>query len=210
MRKIMAGLATLGLLLAVLGMAATTAQADDLSFGIGYTVHRGAPGTTVDIGGEKVPADLVGRTCNVGLMSENNRSIHPGNDVIITSASSVTFKDVESQAAAKTYPAQPITLGPELDADLRFGKNGVTSSGFKVTVDCPPPLTTTVPPTTEPPVTTTEPPLTTTEPPVTPTEPPVTTVPPTTVKPPVVNVNPPTIILAPPAPPTPAVPDYNG
>lgn len=195
MRKIMAGLATLGLLLAVLGMAATTAQADDLSFGIGYTVHRGAPGTTVDIGGEKVPADLVGRTCNVGLMSENNRSIHPGNDVIITSDGSVTFGNVESQVAAKTYPGQSLTLGSSIDADLRFGRNGVTSSGFQVMIDCPPP------------------PTTTTVPPTTTTEPPVTTVPPTTVKPPATTVAPPTVVLIPPAKPavpTPAEPTFTG
>jgi hypothetical protein len=199
MRKTLAAIATLGLLLAALGLAAGPANADDLSFGIGYKIRRGAPGTTVDIGGTDVPASLQGRTCDVSLMTENNESIHPGNDVIITSDGSVTFRNVESQVEAKTYPGQPLTLGSTIDADLRFGRNGVTSSGFQIMVDCPPPPTTTVPPTT-----TTEPPVTTT------TEPPVT-VPPTTAKPPVTE--PPTVIILPPAkpaPPVPAEPTFTG
>lgn len=206
MRKIMAAIATLGLLLAVLGMAAGTAQADDLSFGIGYTVKRGAPGTSVPIGGMKVPAELQGRTCDTTLMSENNSSVHPGNDVILRSGDSrVVFQDVESKPSAQSFKGAQLVLGSEVTAQLRFGRNGVTSSGFQVTLECLPPPTTTVPPTTEPPVTTTEPPVTTTVP-----EPPVTTVPPTTVKPPVVVVHPPTIIVAPPAPPVPAEPSFPG
>jgi hypothetical protein len=177
MRKIIGGLATLGLLAAVLAMAATTAQASDLSFKVGYTIMRGPVGSLVDIGGENVPEDLQGRTCDVALSTSNNGSVHVGNDVIISSGDgSVTFKNVESKANQdQTYPAQPLTLGGALSAQLRFGKDKVTSSGFGVTVDCPPPPT--VPPTTEPPTTlppTTEPPVTvppTTEPPT--TEPPV-------------------------------------
>ena len=171
MRKIIGGLATLGLLAAVLTMAATTAQASDLSFEVGYTIKRGPVGSLVDIGGKNVPEDLQGRTCDVTLMTENNDSIHNGNDVIISSGDgSVTFKNVESEANKNTtYPAQSLTLGGALSAQLRFGEDKVTSSGFQVMVDCPPPPT--VPPTTEPPTTlppTTEPPVTvppTTEPP---------------------------------------------
>jgi hypothetical protein len=133
----------------------------------------------------------------VSLTTENNESIHPGNDVIISSASSVTFKNVESQVEAKSYPAKEITLGSELDADLRFGQNGVTSSGFQVTVDCPPPPTT-IPPTTEPPVTTAPP---TSEPP--------TTEPPTT-KPPKKEHPPTTLPPAQPAPPVPGEPTFTG
>ena len=195
MRRIMAGIATLGLLIGAFGLAAGPANADDLSFGIGYQIRRGAPGTTTDIGGAAVPADLQGRTCDVAPMTENNESIHPGNDVIITSDGSVTFGNVESQVAAKTYPGQSLTLGSSIDADLRFGRNGVTSSGFQVMIDCPPP------------------PTTTTVPPVTTTEPPVTTVPPTTVKPPATTVAPPTVVLIPPAKPavpTPAEPTFTG
>jgi len=195
----MAAIATLGLLFAAFGLVAGPANADDLSFGIGYTVERGAPGTSVSIGGTKVPADLRGRTCEVALEAGNNGSNHLGNDIIIVSASTATFSNVEDQGSgSKMYPAQKLTLGDAVTASLRFGPDKVTSSGFQVTIDCPPPPTT-VPPTTEPPVTT--------------TEPPVTVPPTTTVEPPATTEAPPTVVLLPPAKPavpTPAQPTFTG
>jgi hypothetical protein len=214
MKKLLAGLAILALWGGLFAVVGGTAGADEdgFSFKVGYQVKRGKPGTSVQIGAAKVPIGLQGRTCTVSLMSENNSSLHPKNDVIVRSGGdSVTFPNVEMSKDAQTFEgASPLTLGVEVLADMRFGSDGVTSSGFVLTIEClPPPTTTTVPATTVPP--TTEPPVTTTVPPT--TEPPVT-VPPTTVKPPpppVVVVKPPTVVVvAPPAPTVEEVPLYNG
>ena len=53
-----------------------------------YGVVRGAPGTSVVVAAQKVPADLVGSECDVVLVGANNESVHPGNDLTVTSAGS--------------------------------------------------------------------------------------------------------------------------
>ena len=220
MRKLLAGLLLLALAVGVVGVAG--AGADSLSFKIGYEVRRGPVGTETQIGAVDVPEGLRGHTCDVSLMSENNESEHEGNLVVVRSGDDEAWfrgpltRDGEShrgveyaEAAMRFEGSEPLTLGIEIVADMEFGVDEVTSSGFVVSFECVPPPTTTVP-TTVAPTTTTEPPVATTVPPT--TEPPsTTTVPPTTVKPPVVVVTPPTVIVvAPPAPPVQEVPQYNG
>jgi len=220
MRKLLAGLLLLALAVGVVGVAG--AGADSLSFKIGYEVRRGPVGTETQIGAVDVPEGLRGHTCDVSLMSENNESEHEGNLVVVRSGDDEAwfrgplarngedYRGVEyAEAAMRFEGSEPLTLGIEIVADMEFGVDEVTSSGFVVSFECVPPPTTTVP-TTVAPTTTTEPPVATTVPPT--TEPPsTTTVPPTTVKPPVVVVTPPTVIVvAPPAPPVQEVPTYNG
>lgn len=222
MRKLLAGLLLLALAVGVVGVAG--AGADSLSFKIGYEVRRGPVGTETQIGAVDVPEGLRGHTCDVSLMSENNESEHEGNLVVVRSGDDEAWfrgplaRDGEShrgveyaEAAMRFEGSEPLTLGIEIVADMEFGVDEVTSSGFVVSFECVPPPTTTVP-TTVAPTTTTEPPVTTVPPTVPTTDDPYHLVPPELTLPPAPPPvkPPPVIVVAPPAPPVQEAPDYNG
>jgi hypothetical protein len=108
-----------------------------------------------------VPADLQGLQCSVEATAENQSSVHPGNDLIVSSGSdSVTLSDVERAAGVTTTADGPLTLGTEVVVTLSLGPDGVFSGGLIVTIECGPTTTTTTPSettTTTVPVTTTIP-----------------------------------------------------
>jgi hypothetical protein len=97
----------------------------------------------------QVPADLQGLLCSVEAVAENQSSIHPSNDLIVSSGSdSVTLSDVERAAGVTTTADGELTLGTEVVVTLSLGPDGVFSGGLTVTVECGLPTTTTVPVTT--------------------------------------------------------------
>ncbi len=117
------------------------------------------PGVRTVLATMAVPGDLVGQVCSVESRAENNSSVHPGNDLVITSGSaSATLSDIESSPGAVTTAAGTMTLGDEVTVTLVMGPDGVFSAGATavVVLECSPPPTTTTtaaPTTTVPPST---------------------------------------------------------
>ena len=129
---------------AVAGLAATPAGAQDHpSFDIPLdTVVRGDEGSEHLLETASVPEEDHGRGCDVVVAGENNNSVHPNNDIIVTSGdSSVEVLDVEREPEAVTEATGTLTLGEEITVSLRLGSDGVFSGGLIVTVDCPVPPT---------------------------------------------------------------------
>ncbi|MEM7340472.1 MAG: hypothetical protein AAF467_17580 [Actinomycetota bacterium] len=101
-------------------------------------VTRGNPGETVTVAQQAVPAELVGRVCDVRIESENGSSVHPGN-VVITTTGGVSHETpgVEDGSGAKVIDVESVALGDTVTVQIRFGEDGVSSLGFSVLVDCP-------------------------------------------------------------------------
>ena len=124
-----------------------------------YTVVRDEPGTETSLGSWAVPADLQGRSCVAMSTPENNSSIHPGNDLRIVSASTITLVDVEG-TGDPVGSTDEIMLGDEVEVILEMGPDGVYSAGLAISFDCPAPPTTTTTTTTSTSTTTTVAPTT--------------------------------------------------
>jgi LPXTG-motif cell wall-anchored protein len=179
---------TLGGILAVVALIAgagrATAQADVIVIPVD-TVVRGVPvGSLTELASAPVAPELVGATCTGDAIGRNNEtSVHPGNDLIVTTgSSSAVLHDVEREPGVVTETVGELTLGEVITVTLRMGPDQTFSGGLVLSFDCQPPppetTTTTAPPettTTAPPeTTTTAPPATTT------TAPPETTTTPST------------------------------
>lgn len=162
---------SIALLLAILLAVSTpSAGAQDLVVP-SYGVVRGDPGSTATVGSATVPAALVGQECDLRLAGENNESIHPDNDLTVTTGSeSYTFADIESVAFGAGAVDGTMVLGETVTLTLTFGPDGVTSGGYAIAYTCEPPPSTTVAP---PPTTINEPPTTFGPPPTLPPTPPV-------------------------------------
>lgn len=140
------GLGRLGVIAALaLSFAIPSAGAQDgrVEIPVG-TVVRTAPGVTTVLGIAPVPDALVGTSCGVSTRAENNRSVHPGNDLIVESGGDrVRLSDVEGGAGKVTTADSALTLGTEVRITLIMGPDGVFSGGASafVVVDCTPPTT---------------------------------------------------------------------
>jgi hypothetical protein len=126
------------------------------------TVVRAPEGSITDFEPiVEVPAEDQGRECSVVAIARNQQSVHPGNDLIVTSGSSqVVIPDVESEPGATVEGEGTLVLGATIVVSLRMGPDERFSAGIDVTVHCPVDETTTT--TTEVTTTTTEPTTTTT------------------------------------------------
>jgi uncharacterized repeat protein (TIGR01451 family) len=122
------------------------------------TVIYEPPGSLTVLADVETPPELIGATCLGFAAAENQESVHPNNDIIIETGSSVaTLEDVEGTPNKVTDATGSITLGPTVKLTLHMGEDGVFSGGLVVVIDvnCTPPTTT--PPTTEAPPTTVPP-----------------------------------------------------
>lgn len=125
----------------------------------------GDEGDVVEVARVAVDSHLVGATCTGTPTVTNNESMHPGSDLIISSAgTTVVVTDFESAAGKVSSTTSQLVLGETITASVRLGPHGVASlSGDTVVVATmcqPEPTTTTTTP--EPTTSTTQPPVTTT------------------------------------------------
>jgi hypothetical protein len=127
------------LLLPAAALAQTT---EGFSFDLPHQVIRGETGTTHALGAFEVPSNLVGASCTFEAVADNNISVHPGNDVIMSSGGdSVTLPNIERAPGAVTPSNGSITLGDTINVTLFLGTDngngrGVYSGGFTVNVIC--------------------------------------------------------------------------
>jgi hypothetical protein len=127
------------LLLPAAALAQTT---EGFSFDLPHQVIRDDTGTTHALGAFDVPSNLVGSSCTFEAVADNNISVHPGNDVIMSSGGdSVRLPNIERAPGAVTPSNGPITLGDTINVTLFLGTDngngrGVYSGGFTVNVSC--------------------------------------------------------------------------
>lgn len=144
------------------------------------------PGSVVPAGSVSTPGALVGTTCSTTISTANQSSIHPDNDLLLsTGGQTARIEDVEDFTDGTNSWLVDLTLGSTIEIAVVMGPDGITSLGFSVVVDCSKPLVGSTVPVLASSVTTTIPATTTTEPPTTapPTTEPPTTEPPTTSAP---------------------------
>lgn len=122
-----------------------------------------APGSLTVIATVNTPPELVGQSCEGVAVAENGRSVHPNNNLILTSGTSETvLADVEGASYKVTPAAGAITLGETVTVTLEMGPHGIFSGGLAILIDVectPPPTTTTTSTTTTTTTTTTAPPV---------------------------------------------------
>lgn len=128
--------AVVGLFAMVAAAFNPAAGAQDISIDTGGVAY-GAEGEIIVIADQAVDASLVGQTCTGTVSVGNNESVHPNNDLIITSGDlSVTIPNVEEGANDISTGTGSVLLGETIRVELQFGADGVTSGGLTLTFDC--------------------------------------------------------------------------
>ncbi len=155
--------------------AAPAGATDDLVIPVDSVV-RGDPGDVIGVADLPVEADLVGASCDIDLVWENNSSTHPDTDLIVTTDGVVTtIADVETTPEGVVASGATVIIGETVKVEIRLGAHGVSSGGLTMNFACvkdvtattvAPTTTTIAPTTTTLAPTTTEAPSTTTEVPV--------------------------------------------
>lgn len=136
--------AAIAAVLLVVGLA-TTVGASSSNYEIVVSVStevRAAFGTVTVLETADVPPELVGKQCNVEAESENQTSVHPGNDLVVESESQVILSDVEAVPGGTVTAIESMLLGDQIVISLVMGPDTVFSAGIVVRVDCPPETTT--------------------------------------------------------------------
>jgi LPXTG-motif cell wall-anchored protein len=127
---------------ALLAYASPVAAQDSDTFTIVVEgVLTGAEGDVAEVVNQPVAAALVGETCTVTGQSENNGSVHPGNNLIIaTGSSSTTVAGTEDTPGQIVNGTGSVVLGESVVVSVEFGPDGVTSGGVTLTFACQPAL----------------------------------------------------------------------
>ena len=99
------------------------------------TVVRSAPGSEIDLRRVPTPDALIGATCEVSAQSENQSSVHPGNDLIVAG---VVLSDVEASPGGVVNANEVVQLVEFIVISLIMGPDGVFSAGVTVTFECVP------------------------------------------------------------------------
>lgn len=146
MRTAQLGLRIAVAALAVFALVATPAGAGtDISIKFDELVF-GKPGSVVRVTQVDVDADLVGKTCTLSVLAENQASVHLGNDLIVsTGDSQAIIVGVEDKANDGTNQTYNMVVGPTITLDMRIGPDGMSSLGFGLSFDCVLPVTTIAP-----------------------------------------------------------------
>ena len=102
---------------------------DDLIFG--------APGSVILLAEVAVDEELVGQTCQLAVIAENQSSVHIGNDLIVsTGTSQAVIVGVEDEANGGTNRTYEMVVGPTVMVQIRIGQDGMSSLGFGLSFDC--------------------------------------------------------------------------
>lgn len=132
-----------GAILAATLAVAPSAHADDVIVTLDQVVY-GTAGQVVVLETRDVDAALVGTTCTASYTGENNSSVHPGTDLLISSgAAQLVLSGVEDVAGATTSGSSSILLGPTVSVAVRLGPDAMSSLGATLSLTCTPPTTTT-------------------------------------------------------------------
>lgn len=140
-------LAMLGAVLLVVLTLPASVQASHAFIEISIPVDtavRAPEGTTTELATADVPAEFAHHFCMVNAHAENQKSVHPGNDLLVRSGTSqVVLADVESEPGGIIEAAELLKLGDVITVSLIMGPDSVFSAGIEVTVECVPDESTT-------------------------------------------------------------------
>ena len=120
------------------GSAAAVAGDEEFTIVIPIDTVVFAPeGSTTVLATAPVGEAFAGHLCSVATRAENQESVHPGNDLIVESGSSlVTLEDVEGTAGGVVVGEGELELGSEIVVSLIMGPDAVFSAGFEVHLVC--------------------------------------------------------------------------
>jgi hypothetical protein len=108
------------------------------------TVVRAPEGSETVLSTTQTPEEFVGETCEVTAQSENQSSVHPGNDLVVESGGNqIVLPDVEAEPGGVVTATGTLVLAEEIVIFLIMGPDEVFSAGIEVRFQCPPPATTT-------------------------------------------------------------------
>lgn len=127
------------------GSAAAVAGDEEFTIVIPLdTVVTAPEGSTTVLATAPVGEEFAGHVCSVATRAENQESVHPGNDLIVESGSSlVTLENVEGTAGGVVVGEGELELGSEIVVSLIMGPDAVFSAGFEVHLVCSPAQATT-------------------------------------------------------------------
>ncbi len=113
-------------------------------------IVRSPAGSVVRADSVDVADAMVGAQCAMDVVTRNQVSVHPGNDLIVTTGSSqAVIVGVEDTANRDINQDYSMVLGPTIDVDMRIGGDGMSSLGFELVFRCaeptPPPTVADVP-----------------------------------------------------------------
>jgi len=117
------------------------ASADQIVVEVPHQVVSGlSPGTEFLLAEQSVALEHQGLVCSGQIAAQNNASVHPGNDLrVSTGDSAVVLSDVEGSANKITPLATPITLGSDIHIHLIMGADERFSGGMHLELQCEPP-----------------------------------------------------------------------
>ena len=134
-RRLAGAMTIMVLLISVVGVAPVGAV-ETLTLDQDRVVY-GEEGSTFELAEAAIVADRIGSLCTMRVHAENQFSVHPGNDLLITTGGTQTvIEDIEAEPDADRDLSAGVVLGPVLVVELRFGPHQVSSMGFDLSVDC--------------------------------------------------------------------------
>lgn len=142
------------------------------------SVVTGPSGSVVTLAVVDSDASQVGLQCRAVYEADNNGSVHPGTDLLVSSGGrTIVLADIEAAAGAVTTGSGDLVLGPTITIAVRLGPDQIASMGAALSLTCALPATTSTAAPTTLPTTSTLPDVTvaTDLPPVPTTAAPVTT-----------------------------------
>jgi hypothetical protein len=148
-RRTLALIASAGAVISLLAVLAVPAKAAPETFDVAIPINTivfAAEGSVTQVASIDIDPQFAGQICDVTARSENQASVHPGNDLVVSSDSSeVTIPNVEGQAGGTVDAQGTLVLGSQVVVSLVMGPDGVFSAGMNVHLVCdlPPSSTTT-------------------------------------------------------------------
>ncbi len=123
--------------LLVIGVVATQASAAQRITIANDGILIAEPGSVLDIAEVDVDPSQVGMRCTVEVISQNQASVHLGNDLLVTTAGVVTvIEDVEAEPDASVDRSVDLLIGDTIVFQLRMGPDWVSSLGFELSLNC--------------------------------------------------------------------------
>jgi hypothetical protein len=101
------------------------------------TIVRGDVGSTHILAEKDVDQELIGMVCSVNATAENQGSVHPGNNIVVSSGDgSVKLVNVEREANGITNAERKLAMSSDLTVTLVLGEDKVFSGGMNVNLKC--------------------------------------------------------------------------
>lgn len=138
LRRSLLSLAALALLVASFGATQPVRAAEDTVVKIPITALIYQPvGTMEQVASVNVNPDLIGLECSVATQADNQGSVHPGNNLIVTSGENmVVLEDVERAAGAITSATSVLQLADTVTVTLEMGSDEIFSANMTLSITC--------------------------------------------------------------------------